>query len=300
SWHSYSYVANSPLSLVDPKGVFAQCPIPTLGFSCNPMGSPPGGLGGSIETIISRIHRVRFEVFVYDTLVFRSTGDMPGEREYVFDVLSVIRILVSVESETVEHDVPVDDKNEADEPMDALPPSAATGAQVATAIIALEGVGAEAVRTSYEKVVAELDPNDPIGRESAKADARRRTPPLTRAVIEATRPDTGPRPGSVGHADRTNPVANKGAKILGNIGRGSAAANAVLGAARLYNAPDKVREGVIVLSETGGAATGAVLGGMAGCAVAAVPGCAAGAIAGGVLGGLGAGEAAERIYDSSQ
>ena len=122
SWHSYSYVANSPLSLVDPTGLsFAPCPLSNpvnMGGYCAPASSP-GVFGGKIQTIISNIHRVRFEVFVYDTLVFGTAGDIPGEHEYVFDVLSVIRVLVSVESETVERQVPVDDQNEADEPLDA-------------------------------------------------------------------------------------------------------------------------------------------------------------------------------------
>ncbi len=125
SWHSYSYVANSPLSLVDPTGLsIAPCPIPAADFSCNPIGSP-GGFGGAVQTIVSNIHRVRFEVLVYDTLVFGGAGGMPGEREYVFDVLSAIRVFVTVESESVEREVPADDKSEADEPMDALPARAA-------------------------------------------------------------------------------------------------------------------------------------------------------------------------------
>ncbi|MDE0223711.1 MAG: Ig-like domain-containing protein [Gammaproteobacteria bacterium] len=38
SWHSYSYVANSPLSLVDPTGLsFAPCPTPTTDFACRPI-----------------------------------------------------------------------------------------------------------------------------------------------------------------------------------------------------------------------------------------------------------------------
>ncbi len=78
SWHSYSYVANSPLSLVDPTGLsIAPCPIPAADFSCNPISSP-GGFGGAIQTIISNIHRVRFEILVYDTLVFGGAGDMPA------------------------------------------------------------------------------------------------------------------------------------------------------------------------------------------------------------------------------
>ncbi len=303
SWHSYSYVANSPLSLVDPTGLaFAPCPMSrpvNMGGYCAPADSL-GGFGGKIQTIISNIHRVRFEIFVYDTLVFGSTGDIPGEREYVFDVISVIRVFVSVESETVEHDVPVDDKSETDEPMDALPSSAATGGQIATTIIASEGIGADAARKSYKRHVEALDPNDSIGRKAAKEEARRRTPPLTRAVLETARPDTGPRPGSVGHADRTNPGADKGAKVLGHVGRASAVGSVVLGGVRIYNAPDKARESVIVLSEAGGAVSGAWVGGLAGCAVAPGPGCAVGAIVGGVVGGIGAGEAAERIYDSSQ
>ena len=115
-WNSYSHDANSPLSLVDPTGRSnAPCRIPAPDFSCNPIGSPGGGCGGAIQTIVSNIHRVRFEVFVYKTLVFGSTGDIPGDRECVFDVLSVIRVFVSVGSETVEREVPVDDQNEAED-----------------------------------------------------------------------------------------------------------------------------------------------------------------------------------------
>ncbi len=118
SWHSYSYIANSPLSLVDPTGLsFAQCPIPTLGFSCNPMGSPGTGFGGFIETVFSFIHRYRFDFFHYraPSLSFALSDE---GIDVALDVDSGIGIVATVVSEIVGRQVPVDDKNEADEPLD--------------------------------------------------------------------------------------------------------------------------------------------------------------------------------------
>ena len=123
SWnsYSYSYVANSPLSLVDPTGLsFAPCPLSrpvNMGGYCAPA-SKPGVFGGGVQTILSAIHRVRYRTFVYQRpsvgIVFGGEGF-----DLVFGVVRAIGVFVSVVSETVEREVPVDDQNEADEPLDA-------------------------------------------------------------------------------------------------------------------------------------------------------------------------------------
>ena len=116
SWHSYSYVANSPLSLADPTGLFAQCPIPTLGFSCDPAASP-GGFGGAIDTVFSLIHRYWFDFYVYRAPSFSfAIGDEGIDVE--FDVVDLIGVAVSVASQVVKREVRVEDQSETHEPMD--------------------------------------------------------------------------------------------------------------------------------------------------------------------------------------
>ncbi len=131
SWHSYSYVANSPLSLVDPTGLsIAPCPIPAADFSCNPIGSP-GGFGGAIETILSTIHRVSFGFFVYKTPSVEITLGSEG-LDIEFGVIHMIGVIASVASEIVERKVRVDNVGETDIPMEASQLQAATLPNLAT------------------------------------------------------------------------------------------------------------------------------------------------------------------------
>ncbi len=123
SWHSYSHVANSPLSLVDPTGLsIAPCPMPAADFSCNPIGSP-GGFGGAVQTIYSFIHRYWFDFYVYKAPSF-SFGLGDGGIDVEFDVVDVIGVFATVVSEIVKREVRVEGKGEADEPTDTTPPIA--------------------------------------------------------------------------------------------------------------------------------------------------------------------------------
>ena len=124
SWHSYSYVGNSPLSLVDPTGLFAQCPIPTTDFSCNPMGSP-GGFVGRTQTILSAIHRVSLDFFVYQR---PSIGIVFGPEGFdiEFGAVHAIGVIASVASEIVERKVRVGNNDETDVPMEGSRLQAAT------------------------------------------------------------------------------------------------------------------------------------------------------------------------------
>ena len=120
SWNSYSYVANSPLSLVDPTGLsFAPCRPPPWGSAipnpCMPTGSP-GVFGGRVQTILSAIHRVRYRTFVYQR---PSVGIVFGDEgfDFVFGVVRAIGVVASVTREIIERRARVDDQGEADEPI---------------------------------------------------------------------------------------------------------------------------------------------------------------------------------------
>ena len=60
------------------------------------------------------------------------------------------------------------------------------------------------LRDEYKARVRSLDPMDTIGRRALKREIRARTPPLVRGPLEGMRSDTGPRPGSMGSANRSN------------------------------------------------------------------------------------------------
>ena len=119
SWNSYSYVANSPLSLVDPTGLaFAPCPMTApvnMGGWCAP-GYSPGVFGSRVQTILSAVHRVSLDFFFYQRpsvgIVF---GD--GGFDFIFGVVPAIGVVASVTSEIVERRVRVDESGETDEPM---------------------------------------------------------------------------------------------------------------------------------------------------------------------------------------
>ena len=148
SWHSYSYVANSPLSLADPTGLFAQCPIPTLGFSCDPAASP-GGFGGAIDTVFSLIHRYWFDFYVYRAPSFSfAIGDEGIDVE--FDVVDLIGVAVSVASEIVRRDVRFEGKGEADDPSDTTPPIARVAKRMQAAAAAARRAAVLDERSSHE------------------------------------------------------------------------------------------------------------------------------------------------------
>ena len=124
SWNSYSYVANSPLSLVDPTGLsFAPCPLSrpvNMGGYCAPASSP-GVFGGRVQTILSAIHRVRYRTFVYQR---PSVGIVFGDEgfDFVFGVVRAIGVFASVAREIIERRARIDDQGETGEPISLDPP----------------------------------------------------------------------------------------------------------------------------------------------------------------------------------
>ncbi|MCG7909376.1 MAG: hypothetical protein JAY82_06330 [Candidatus Thiodiazotropha taylori] len=173
---------------------------------------------------------------------------------------------------------------------------AEAGLQGLSALAAREGIAAEQARNGYNAAVSHLDPKDVQSRTAAKASARATTPPATRAVIEATRPELGPKPGSVGSANKTNIGANQLAGRLGNIGRGFAVAGVALGAARIATADNKAEEAARVAgSALSGIAAGALVGAKLGALGANPITIGAGAVIGGIVGGI----AGEKTVDAA-
>ena len=168
---------------------------------------------------------------------------------------------------------------------------AATTATAATAVAAREGTGSERARGQYRQQVSRLAPNDSQGRSAAKANARAATPPITRGVVEGTRPGTGAQPGSGGTANRTNAGADRLAGRLGTAGRVAGVAGVAVGAARIANSDTPGQEAARVGGGVAGALAGAEAGALAGGAVGGPWGAAIGGVVGGIAGGF-AGEAA--------
>ncbi|MCG7926434.1 MAG: hypothetical protein JAY67_12930 [Candidatus Thiodiazotropha taylori] len=173
---------------------------------------------------------------------------------------------------------------------------AEAGLQGLSALAAREGIAAEQARNGYNTAVSQLDPKDVLGRTAAKAAARAATPPATRAVIEATRPDLGPKPGSVASANKTNIGANQLAGRLGTIGRGFAVTGVALGAARVATADNKAEEAARVAGGAlGGITAGALVGAKLGALGANPITIGAGAVIGGIVGGI----AGEKAVDAA-
>ena len=148
---------------------------------------------------------------------------------------------------------------------------------------------------------------DSAGRSDGKVAARAATPQPARAVVEAVRPGTGPKPGSGGTVNRTNASWDKAGKVAGVAGKASLVTTVVLGATEIATSdnPGRAASGVAgataggVAGGEGGAAGGALIGG----AVAGPPGAAVGAVIGAILGSAGGGaaghEAGTAIYDEA-
>lgn len=176
-----------------------------------------------------------------------------------------------------------------------------------TAYASYELIKSKIVRDSYIKTSKSLAPTDVAGRTDLKKTTRVKTPPVTRSLIEATRPGLGPKKGSTGSANKSNANANAKASRMGNIGKGLLVLDVMVATVNVVNSETPVQTAV---EETGSilgaiavgtafAEGGAILGSMTGpAAPIAVPVLT---IAGGFVGaviGSGLGKKAAEIMDS--
>lgn len=170
--------------------------------------------------------------------------------------------------------------------------AAEAGAQGLTGLAAREGIQSKMARDAYNAAAHQLDPTDVAGRTALKAATREATPPVTRAVVNAVRPDLGPRPGSVASANKPNVGANALAGRLGVMGRTNAVLGLGLGAYRVATAENKLEESARVAGGVlGGIGAGALVGAQLGAMGANPVTIGVGAVVGGIVGGI-AGEAA--------
>jgi len=146
---------------------------------------------------------------------------------------------------------------------------------------------------------------DSAGRSAAKDAARAATPQPARAVVQALRPGTGPKPGSGGTANRTNVSWDKAGKVAGAVGKASLVVTVVAGVHEIATSsnPGRAAAGVggSVVGGVGGGEGGALGGAAIGGVIAGPPGAAVGAVIFGIAGSVGGGvaghEAGTAAYD---
>jgi hypothetical protein len=167
---------------------------------------------------------------------------------------------------------------------------------------ATTGINSANARADYIDQTRSLNPQDPLDnarRSEIKAQVRDATPPEVRAIIQKLRPDLGPREGSVGRANVTNPMADQIGRGLGVAGKGLLGANLALSAADIVTSDNPTRTAVA----NAGAFGGGLLGGVGGAAVGGLMGPAAfatvpaGAVVGSGLGGAAGYKIGEGAYD---
>ncbi len=153
------------------------------------------------------------------------------------------------------------------------------------------------VRERYVDEVSALDPYGNDARTALKPVFREMTPAETRAAI-ADKP-TGPREGSVGRANVTNPQVNRIAMTGGAIGRGLGVLGVGLAAKDIATSDNRLRAALA----NAGAAAGGYIGGEGGAALGTLGGLAApitvpvAAVAGAMGGGSLGYQLGEDLYD---
>lgn len=157
----------------------------------------------------------------------------------------------------------------------------------------------------YDPNVRSLAPDDVSGRIELKLDARAMTPQPIRGYLDATYPDLGPKPGSIGSANAPNVGANQTAIIFSRIGNGLAVAGAGIEIYNVATAPQG--QTLQTVAGASGRTIGGISGGIAGAEIGAEIGLVGGpwgAVIGAAIGGIGGslgvgwagGEAAENLY----
>ncbi|MES2863289.1 MAG: DUF6443 domain-containing protein [Bacteroidota bacterium] len=158
------------------------------------------------------------------------------------------------------------------------------------------GVKSDNVRRGYNKVTSKLDVSDVDGRKAYKVEYRNKTPAVTKAILDETRPISKEMQKTSGTANKTNAEFNGKAGRLGNIGTGL---TIFAGAVSVYNistAENKVEATAVEGGSWAGAISGGEVLGTAGAA-AGPYGAAGGALVGSILGGMFGGQAVENVIN---
>ena len=136
------------------------------------------------------------------------------------------------------------------------------------------------VRGVYDGIVLGGDPDSEIYRKKLKQVTREATPDIVRGPLQAIRPGTDKREGSVGHANRTNETATR----LGAMFRVVGPFMMMLGLAEDVRQVLTSENTYRTLAEVSGGTIGGILGGIGGAALGMelVPG--PGAVVGGLWG----------------
>lgn len=167
------------------------------------------------------------------------------------------------------------------------------------------GVRSSAVRNQYQSTVSKLDPSDSQGRTQAKAEARSKTPAITRTIAEEMKPMSGEGSRVGGTASKTNTGVNSTVGKLGTAGRAAGVAGVGISVYNVASAEDKSQ----AIATEGGALTGAIIGGELGAETGAgiglffggggaVPGAIIGGVIGSIIGSITGAEVGKQTHDA--
>lgn len=247
------------------------------------------GRGGDTEIVHVALGEIVLPKTLQTPVVLGALRQAAGAANIPFDQLRIGSPLNRINPETGKaefYDASLDEKDIAQ-----------GGAEGMLARDALVGIKTGQVRSAYADKVHALDPYDNAGREALKDEYRPQTPAETRASIADAR--KGPRDGSIGRANVTNPKVDELARWAGRAGRGVGVLGAGMAAYDIANAEDSARAAVANSTSM----VGGMLGGAAGAALGAATGPAAPFIApstglaGSVAGGSVGYKAGEELYD---
>lgn len=147
---------------------------------------------------------------------------------------------------------------------------------------------AGARRLAEAAEVMKLDPYDNAGREAIKRNYRAGDPITYRNLVKSLRPGLGPRPGSVGHANKPNAKWTAAGRVLKTVGRVAVFGSLVVDVASVAVAENTgealFKMGFSILGSLAGGTLGALAGGGVASLFTGAAGAAAGGLAGEALG----------------
>jgi phage tail tape-measure protein len=141
-------------------------------------------------------------------------------------------------------------------------------------------------RSWYAEDVAGISRTEQPTRTYLKSFYRTQTPQPWRAIVELSNPSTGPKPGSLLSANRSNPMWNALAERAGMVGRVTLGVSVALDVYQVATAQNKAKAASEAVFSTAAGVAGGEAGAEAGAVAGFLVGGPIGAVVGGVIGGI--------------
>ncbi len=153
------------------------------------------------------------------------------------------------------------------------------------------------IRDQYREAIKNLDPLDKAGRQALKIKFRSMTPPLVSGVIAKMRPGTGPNPGSVASANKSNKSVDTLGKRFKYGGRILFALGIAYDIHDIITSENHTKKAFEVIFGTLGSVAGGTLGATVGTAIAPGAGTVIGGVGGSIAGGYMGRKTGNWLYD---